>query len=913
MKFQRKSFAVGSAYIVGGLMALAVTSAYAQTTTPAPTTGQAAPAGKERIEVTGSSIKRVDAEGALPVQVITRDDIGKSGVQSVMEIMDRLSAAQSIGNFNNALGEGTAAVGFNGVSLRGLGTQRSLVLIDGKRTAPYALSNTSSPSAAGIDLNSIPLGAIERVEVLKDGASALYGSDAIGGVINFILRKDFTGAEASGTWLSTQDGGGGSSRYNAIVGYGDLAKDKFNFFIGADYFDQKALKASARDASKTAYLPQYGFDRTSGNSLPANISQFASDFSSTATGVPFKGTHNPGNPACLPPFSFPTVGSPSQCRFDFGATIDVIPPSTTTNVIGKATFQLTPDHQLYLEGSYYRGEFTQAISPTPVGVGITINPPLVLPSNPFYPAAYVASLGGDPTQPIEVSYRGVETGPRTDRAKTDAYRVVGGLQGIIGGWDYYLDGRYTENKQTDSYINGYLSEAKFLPLLATVINPFGTNTPAVQALMNTALVLGDASVNQAKDYGVEGRMTRDIWELPAGPLSLALGTEYRKEELSLINADFLSTGDIIGGLGAIPSITSSQRTVYALFGELVIPIVKSLEATVQLRYDHYSDFGSTTNPKVSARWQPTTSFLVRASYGEGFRAPALADLYQPLLKTNTNNSFDDPIRCPVTGAVNDCNLQFNSLRGGNPALKPETSKQYNVGLVWEPVTQLSMSVDYFNVKINDVITILDADTIFNNYNAYQALVFRGPPDLPGLPGPITAVGEFTSNIGHQNVSGYDVDLQFRQPTDYGRFKATLTGTYLDKYQTTDLASGDLVEGVGQAASPQGAVSRWRHYATLGWDYGPWNVTAAQTFQLGYIEEGGLSDSGLRRVGNYEIYDLSGTYSAFKNVKLSAGIRNVFDRPPPVSVGVGTFQVGYDASYADPRGRMYWGTISLMFH
>jgi outer membrane receptor protein involved in Fe transport len=209
---------------------------------------------------------------------MSRQDIERSGVQSVMELVDRLSAAQSIGNFNNTLGEGSSLVGFNGISLRGLGTQRSLVLIDGKRTAPYALSNTSSPSAAGVDLNAIPISAIERVELLKDGASALYGSDAIGGVINFILRKDFRGAEASFTLLDTEHGGGGSKRYNAIVGAGDLAKDRYNFFITADYLDQANLRAADREISKTAYLPQFGFDRTSGNSLPANISQSSADF-----------------------------------------------------------------------------------------------------------------------------------------------------------------------------------------------------------------------------------------------------------------------------------------------------------------------------------------------------------------------------------------------------------------------------------------------------------------------------------------------------------------------------------------------------------------------------------------------------------------------------------------------------------
>ena len=909
MKFQRKKFASALALAVGvgGVLTLAGLPAYAQT--------PAQPAVKEKIEVTGSSIRRVEGEGALPVQVMTRGDIEKSGAQTVMDLIDRLSAAQSAGNFNNTLGEGSSLVGFNGVSLRGLGTQRSLVLVDGRRTAPYALSNTSTPSAAGVDLNAIPLSAIERVEVLKDGASALYGSDAIGGVINFILRKDFTGGEASFTYLDSDKGGGGSRRYNAIVGMGDLAKDRYNVFVTADYLDQFSLRALDRAVSKTAYLPQLGFDRTSGNSLPANISQSLADFGPNATGVPFKGTHNQFNPACLPPFSFPTAGSPLQCRFDFASTIDVIPPSQQTNVLGKAVVQLAPDHQAFVEGSYYRGDFLQRISPTPISSAFTNNPVLMLPSNPFYPAAYVASLGGDPTQPIRLSYRGVETGPRADEAKTDAYRAVAGLQGVIAGWDYQVAARYTQNKQTDNYVGGYLSEVKLLPLLATVVNPFGFNTPDVVAKMKTALVLGQASENKAKDYGVDGKLSKDIYELPAGPLALALGGEYRKENLSLINADFLSTGDIIGGLGAIPSLTGSSRTVYAAFGELVIPIVKTLEGNVQVRYDHYSDFGSTTNPKVSLRWQPTQSFLIRGSYGKGFRAPALADLFQPQFRTNTNNSFDDPIRCPVTGSIGDCNLQFNSLRGGNPALTPEKSKQYNAGVVWEPVQQVSIGVDYFNVKITDVISSITADTIFANFSQFQGQIIRGPvdPSFPNLPGPIAFVVENTLNAGKLEVSGYDVDLQYRQPTQWGRFTARMTGTYLEHNKQTDLASGALVELVGLSAAPQGAITRWRHYATLGWDYGPWNATVAQTYQTGYTEFGGLDPSGLRRVGSYEFYDLSGTYTGFKNLKLSAGVRNVFDRAPPVSVGTGTFQAGYDASYGDPRGRLFYGTIQVMFH
>ena len=897
MKFQRKKVATA----LGCALGLSGTALLA---------GNAL-AADIRVDVTGTSIPRVEGEGSLPVTIINRQDIERSGVQTALELIDRISATQSIGNFNPALGEGGTLVGFAGVSLRGLGTQRTLVLLDGKRVAPYALSNTTSPSASGVDLNAIPISAIERIEVLRDGASALYGSDAIAGVINFILRKDYRGAEAAATYLDSQHGGGGSQRYNVTAGWGNLSTQRWNAFVTVDYLKQLSLRASDRQISRTAYIPGLGVDRTSGNTIPANISQNPADFG-PGGGTAFRGTFNPGNPACLPPYSFPTAGSPTQCRFDFAAVIDTLPPSEQTNAIGKATFQIAPNHQAFVEGSLYHAHFLQAISPTPVSGAFMNNQPLLFPNSPYYPAAFITSIGGATNQPVRISWRSLETGPRSDRATTDQYRGVAGLQGTLPyNWDYAASVRYTENKQTDDYVGGYLSETQFLPLLASgVINPFALQTPQGLAALRSTQILGRASDNTAKDYGGDARISKEIWQLPAGPLAFAAGGEWRKESLSLINADFLSSGDIIGGAGALPSLTDSSRKVYAFFGELNAPIIRNLEGNVQVRYDHYSDVGSTTNPKFSLRYQPVRNVLLRGSYGKGFRAPALADLFQPPLRTNTNNTYSDPIRCPVTNSVNDCNLQFNSLRGGNLNLKPEKSDQWNLGVVWEPTRQLSFGLDYFNIKIKDVITILDASTIFNNFEAYQAnFVVRRPTDplFPNLPGEISAVRESTINLGKQEVSGWDIDIRFRQPTSFGSFTATLNGTYLDHYKQTDLATGDLIEFVGTAAQPQGAVSRWRHYASIDWTYGPWGATLAQNFQNGYQE---LTPIGERRVSSYDVYDLQLRYEAYKNVKLTLGVRNLFDRAPPQSGGVGTFQVGYDASYGDPRGRMFYGTIKV---
>src|SRR5258708_17045942 len=273
-KMKRLTFALAQTLGAGVALAVIAVPAVAQ---------QQSAQTKERIEVTGSNIKGVEGESAAPVKVIRREDIQNSGVANAQDLLERLPTNMSFGSFNEAGGEGSSLVGFTGASLRGFGTNRTLVLINGKRVAPYALSNQIG---GGADLSAIPISVIERIEILKDGASAVYGTDAIAGVINFILRKDFRGVEAAATLLDTEHGGAKQTRYNATLGFGDLATQRFNVFATADYLKQDPLAASARPISHTAYLPGLGIDRTSGNSIPGTISQPGG----------FPGTRNPTIP-----------------------------------------------------------------------------------------------------------------------------------------------------------------------------------------------------------------------------------------------------------------------------------------------------------------------------------------------------------------------------------------------------------------------------------------------------------------------------------------------------------------------------------------------------------------------------------------------------------------------------------------
>jgi len=872
------------------------------------------PRGSIRVDVTGSNIRRIESESGLPLQIIERQELVNGGVQTVQELLERISANQSFGGWTEAMGGGNARFGFTGASLRGLGTQRTLVLLNGRRVAPYAAS-----TGQGVDLSAIPTSALDRVEILKDGASAIYGSDAIGGVINFILRKDFTGVELNANYFATQHGGGDNWRANATAGIGDLRKDRYNAFVSVDYFEQDPLQARERASTRTGYLPDLVVDQTSGLSFPANIRQ-PDGFGSARRNptIPYPDGATPSS--CSPPDSLAIPWYPYRCSFDPLSFAETIPETQKTTVIGRATWMPDAATELFLEGSYYRGVFTYRIAPTPVWSGYTLTPMTLPPSSPFYPADFVAGLpGGDPTLPVEVDYRTIELGPRVNQGTAEQWRGVAGLQGVLAGWDYALVANATSNHEFDDLVSGYVSEAAFGPLLRSgVLNPFGYNSPAVVDALRATQFTGRDRDWRASDYGGAVKLSRDVYKLPGGPLALALGLEGRREHLEVTNADFIVAGDVMGTGGA-PSLPDAHRTVWAVYGELSIPVFKSFEATAALRYDHYSDFGRTTNPKVSLRWQPARELLLRASWDTGFRVPTLSDLYQPWFYFGFTDPYDDPLRCPVTGSPDDCQTQFLGRTGGNPLLQPEKSTQWGVGAVVELLPGLSLGADYFNVEIRNLIDFVLQAPLFADWAFWEPTQVVRNPATPedialGIPGAVDYVIENPNNFGTLRTSGIDVDIRYRSgATQIGQFTLSLAGTYVIDYDRTGPYSNTFPAGAGARSTfTNGAIARWRHYATLDWTYGPWGATLANTMQSGYAEtcnEGDTSGCATRRVGSYSIWDLQGRYTGAKDWTMMLGIRNLMDTVPPVSNLYGeSFHAGIDPVYADPRGRMFYGAI-----
>lgn len=874
----------------------------------------------DKVEVTGSNIKRIEGESALPITIYKREDIEKTGATNAAELLDKLQLnSGATVNISNGVGDGLTP-GFAGASLRGLGPNNTLVLLNGRRLANYAFQG------AAVDVNSIPLAAIERVEILKDGASAVYGTDAIGGVVNFILRKDYQGIEGSYFKTKVKRGGGDDEKYTLTGGYGELSKDRFNVLISLDKEKSDAVAASQRNFAKTGLRPDLDQVKTSGNAYPANIRSGPGRGNPTAAigCLPAKGSY------------FIVEQSNRNCRYDYTSALDIFPPIERKGAVARATFQLNADNQLFGEYTYSENKATYASSETPINdFSAAGDRPIIFPaSSKFYPAPFRRPDGSlaTPTGDLAIAWRGKDAGRRTDQATSEQSRFVVGAKGSFGAWEYDTAFNHAESKVSDRYTDGYLSEARLRAAILTgAVNVFTTSgqDAAGQAVLNTAKILGEVRQSKGTVDSFDIKGSTELLKLPAGMLSMALGAEARKEKFNDRPAAVLSSGDVLGGGGNYPG-ASADRKVTAFFAEFVAPITKEVEATFAVRTDHYSDFGNSTNPKIAIRWTPSKAWLVRGSYNTGFRAPSLPDLYVARYNSNTADDHSDPLRCflPANNFVQDteCDAQTINQVGGNRNLQPEKSRQGTVGFVFEPAAGLSLGIDYYWIERKSSIGTLGDNTLYNNFAKYgdnkfvrfgRAAGGACTNDLPGAPTPanipcaISTVLQITENLGIYRLSGVDVSASSSHNTPFGKFKFGIEGTYITKYEYQNEVNGTFFNNSGNFTSDNGAISRWRHLLSAGWTSGVWSASLSQNFVLGYRDDT-TGATAPRRVGNVDTYDAQGIWTGFKGLTVVLGVKNLLDRDPPASRQGQSFQVGYDPRYGDALGRVFYGKLAYAF-
>jgi len=897
------------------------------------------PAPLEEVIVTGSSIKRINAETALPVEVLRRDDIARTGAANAEQLFKQISAASSAGSAVAAQSTGVQAGAISTLSLRGLGSSRTLILINGQRSAVYG---GGSGGAAGnsVDISAIPVAAIERVEILRDGASAVYGSDAIAGVVNFILRSNFQGLDATVTGGTPTDRGGGQQETVSLYGgLGDLVSKGYNAGLGINFQHFTSLMGADR-AFATRYNPGYGNDVTSSFAFPANVAI------PTANGG---GTRNPAAPNCGP-YSLADVNFPTQCRFDNSPYDSLQPEQNKLSILFDGHLALGGTSQLYTDDSFAQVRTRTTVQPVPLSYQNPLLPGnpyiaylanllatqyphynnkapvpgtgafLLPPTSPYYPTDFAIAnhING---QPLNLIYRDFANGLRNTLDTANTIRLVGGIKGDTAGWDYDAAVLYSRVQVTENLESGYPLYSKIMPLLDQGnINPFGPTTDP------NALAAAQAATFNAQDFesktsvaSVSGRVSRQLVELPAGPLSAAAGAELRRETFEYDPSPAVQTGDIAGqGGNQLPEAAS--RNVESAYLEFDATLWKGLELDVAGRYDHYQGIGGTANPKISLRWQPRDWILLRGAAGKGFRAPSLTDLYASQATSVTANGSRDWVQCPTFSASNPaCSFQFTTVTGGNPHLTPEKSQSFTLGVVFEPIKDFSLDLDSFWIFLKNAIIVGGL-----NY----AVILQSPASeaqfanyiTRNAAGQIVSINQTNANLFKFNVSGLDADLKYRfNMGGAGRLTLLGNGTYFYRYvsQNADGSwTSQLDKGLSQVTNQGGVVSRFRYSATAIYELADWGLSLTENYQKRYHDTASSITAKTRFVRDYTTIDSQLYYKGLQGFKLTAGVRNLFNRVPPYANYAGTannFIGGYDLGYGDPLGRFAYLTVEYTLH
>ena len=874
---------------------------------------QSTPDAPQRIEITGSAIKRIDGETALPVQVITREEIDKAGLTTASEIVARLSASAANLTDGGSMSYGgfRDQTGFNGANLRGLGVSSTLVLLNGRRMANFA----SPGDASGVDLNSIPAAAIDRVEVLLDGASSLYGSDAIGGVINFITRRDYQGAEVNVSYGDTTEGGGGKRTASLAGGFGDYGRDGFNVFGVVDLQRTNRLNASQRQFITDLKIPERLPDLLSSATFPGNI-RLSSDqrdmliadgYSSNGSTVIDSKTINPAAATgCNPPATLylpDGIGGVDGCTYDYMRAIELYPQSEKTSVFGRGVLDLGGGHQAFFEASIARASTHYSGTPNRIDADMDVS--LV----PALAGTSLASLpAGDENRVITVRTRLAEAGLRTNELVSTAQRYVAGLAGTLADWDYEVGLNHSLDVVSDRDQQGYLNEQMIRDGFADgTLNPFGASDAAGLALYEAAQIRGEVRRSVGMMDSIDARASRSLMKLEGGDLALALGSEFRRERQRFHQSQALADDVILGETSqGTEADFGHARNVGALFTELRAPVTKQVELSAALRYEKYQGTGSATSPKLGLKYQPLPELALRASAGKGFRAPSMSDLYRPVTE-GTAATLVDPV-CMAqdpSNTVTDCSDTWTTYEYSNAKLKPEYSRQFSLGAVMEPSRHLNVSLDYWSIQKSNLISTLGADVILANLDKYGSLVHRDEDNW------IDHIDLVKENRGKQRISGLDLEFNLKGlNTGVGTFGLRLNGTWTlsSKQQTGD---GDpYVSNLGHFVN-DGVVQRWRHTLSLDWEQGPYSATLSNSYLSGYTDQTIVGKPD-RRVGAYTLWDLTGAWTVTESFTVRGGVKNLFDTAPPFSQQAWFFISGYDPSYTDPRGRFVYVGMQYKF-
>lgn len=901
-------------------LALALAAGATMSTTQAQQTAEKTDEKVQRIEITGSNIKRINSETASAVQIVNHKEILQSGATTVAEILSNISA--STGALSDVSGSLSFAGGGSGISLRNLGKNSTLILVNGRRISPFALADGAQEQFTNVD--SIPADIVERVEILKDGASAIYGSDAIAGVINIITKKEFTGValNASGQRSLKNKNLDKSKQASVTFGFGDLAKDNYNVYAHVEGFHRDPYKE--RDIIKDVapwykkYVnPNYGVK--SSYSYPGNFVDFDHDISQPAAG-------------CAPEN---IVGG--LCRYDQWGRVGTSPTSDRVNFLSAGRINLSKDVAGFAEATYSTTKTTYFSTPYIIGNGgsytwydsknktvKSYQDPLLPQGNAFNPFDFDVTL----------RYRFADDESLFKNVtESSQYRVMAGLDGTLNAWDFNtafgVMGAKSEQK------GRYWPHAeRFLEAINSGEYKFGGKNSAelLSRMFPETGIIGDS-----KTIFVDAKANRELMKLAGGPLAIAVGMDVRRLDFNMQTSANQTNAEIVA---STPIVVGGSQNMVSAFVEMNAPVIKDLEINGAVRLDKVGGVGASFVPKLGAHYNVNNALKLRGTVAEGFRAPNVAEAGAGGTVSGFQNGLEDPKRCATANRLynvlnngNDldqalaldardagCSFSAAVSVDSNPNLKPEKARSFTVGLVLEPSKNFNIALDYFNIERRNEITTLDVNQVIANEDKDPSAISRNPisqkdrdlaarakqldPTATGLDfttGGISTIRQIYANLYKTKISGIDIDADSRWDLgSVGKFKAGLEATYLINYAKWDADKNAYVENlVGNYAN-----YRVKAVAKFSLDSGPVTTGVRVNYFSGtrlvtdrFDNVNSISGCADQNIPANDcalkadiITDFSMQYSGFKNTLLILNVRNLFDRAALLDVRASSYNL-----------------------
>jgi iron complex outermembrane receptor protein len=876
----------------------------------------------QRVVITGSNIKRIDGETASPVQILRREDIKATGANTVRQVLDTVTAFDT-GTLRDDGSSTSFARGASGASMRGLGKAATLVLVNGRRVSNFAFADGGQTTFVNVD--SIPADAIERVEILKDGASAIYGSDAMAGVINIITRTSYEGLRVSGsTERNESHHYGGQDTAALLGGFGNFERDGYNVFANLEVYRRKEVYLDDVIGYYPAWHKQYvspAFGDPSLYSMPGTLNEAAgSGHAAVRQAV-----------ASCPASQRNATG---LCTQDLNSINPMSDPAQRVNLFTQGRLKINNDLRAFGEVSYSRTKTiyhplpyaNAAGSPTTWFDGLkkisqSVNKPKLAVGNPANPFAF----------PVGIDYRFMDNVAMWEHPATaNQYRVMAGLEGTLhNGWEWQAAlGRIG----ADAKARDRGPDRDAMPA-AVASGEYKLGGPNSQELLDRMFPRTGTDGKISQDW-VDGKISGELMSLPAGPLSFAFGGEFRRESMYVKSTDNVVNAQIIGR-GSL--WIDGERNMSALYAELNAPVTEKLEVNAALRMDKADGFDSHLSPKVGVKFVATPALIFRGTLAGGFRTPNIPETLGKVGLTGFFNSTLDPKRCDTAIAIrdvlkngnatdkNDATTAYNSgcltsvpaMISANKNLKPETSRSLTLGFVFEPLKDTSIAVDYFKIERKDEISYRAPSYVLQREDKpeYAALLVRNAVSdqdrrLAGRANELSpganlgfAVGTIQSlllnyeNFGKTETSGIDIDATTRfNMGSLGTLNLGLTNTLALSYRQWDVDAGTYRPNIiGLRGSP-----RLISVLSTGWKKGAFTTTmrvsrsSATALNFDETDVNTWNEAGcMARIKPGAGYpcvrpadvrtDLNFLYTGFKNLRLTFNIRNALLQAAPIDL------------------------------